>query len=69
MEKKGLIIRKPVEYDARLKRLVLTDKALALHVAISSYIDQTEARIIKDFSPAELELLQSFLHRMKVNLE
>ncbi len=69
MEKKGLIIRKPVEYDARLKRLVLTDKALALHVAISSYIDQTEDRIIKDFSPAELELLQSFLHRMKVNLE
>ena len=69
MKKKGLIIRESVDYDARLKKLVLTDKALALHVAITSYINRTEDRIIKGFSQDEIELLQSFMHRMKTNLE
>ncbi len=69
MEEKGLVERHPVEQDARLKHLVLTEKALEMHVAIISHIDHVESKLVGDFSEEELELLQSLLQRMKNNLE
>ena len=40
MERNGFIIRQPVDYDARLKKLVLTEKAVALHKQIEKNITQ-----------------------------
>ena len=48
MEKNGFLLREPVAYDARLKKLVLTPKALAVHEGVISRIRATEARITKD---------------------
>ena len=36
MEKNGFLLREPVAYDARLKKLVLTPKALAVHEGVIS---------------------------------
>ena len=43
MERKGLIERAQVSHDARLKRLVLTDKAAALLDGAERYIREMEA--------------------------
>ena len=43
MEKNGFLLREPVAYDARLKKLVLTPKALAVHEGVISRIRATEA--------------------------
>ena len=51
MEKNGFLLREPVAYDARLKKLVLTPKALAVHEGVISRIRATEARITKDVTP------------------
>ena len=42
MEQHGLLRREPVPHDGRLKRLVLTDKALALDARIVQKIRSTE---------------------------
>ena len=45
MEKNGLIERKPVERDKRLKKIVLTDKAIAMHDEVCRAIDGVEEEI------------------------
>ena len=45
MEKNGLIERKPVERDGRLKKIVLTDKAIAMHDEVKASIDSVERGI------------------------
>lgn len=45
MEKNGLIERKPVERDGRLKKIVLTDKAIAMHDEVQESIDSVEREI------------------------
>ncbi len=42
MEQHGLLRREPVPHDGRLKRLVLTDKALALDARIKQKLRETE---------------------------
>ena len=45
MEKKDLLVRVPMENDARLKRIILTPKALSLSKDIHQYFAQTERKI------------------------
>lgn len=45
MEKNGLIERKPVERDGRLKKIVLTDKAVVMHDEVQESIDSVEREI------------------------
>ena len=45
MEKNGLIERKPVERDGRLKKIVLTDKAIVMHDEVQESIDSVEREI------------------------
>lgn len=69
MEQKGFIERQAVPQDARLKKLVLTDKAMSLHQAIVKEIDKFENDLKEGFSEEELELFLSFIDRMKNNLK
>jgi len=55
MEKNGLITREPVDYDARLKKLVLTPLAMEAHKAISSAIEQNERDILSCLTSEEQE--------------
>ena len=69
MEKNGLIYRVSVENDARLKKIVLTDKAVEIHKAIIHDIDEREKRLIKGISDEELNTFFSVIDKIKANLE
>ena len=68
MEKNGLLRREPVEYDARLKKLVLTPKALALHECITARIRAVEAQAVRGVDPGRLEVFFSVLDQVRGNL-
>lgn len=69
MEKNGLIIRESVDYDARLKKLVLTPKAKALHERVMREFDAIEARLSKDLTEAELNAFYSTMEKIRKNIE
>ena len=69
MEKNGLVRRESVPQDARLKKLVLTPKAVALHADIHARIDEMEARLTRDVSREEVEQFCATLEKFQRNLE
>lgn len=69
MEKKGLIERESVSNDARLKKLVLTPKALALHRQITEDIENTEKILLNGFTQEEVDRTLSYIKRMKENMK
>jgi DNA-binding MarR family transcriptional regulator len=69
MEKNGLIIRISVEHDARLKKIVLTEKARNLHALIVNEIKNTESMIIDGIQEQDVRTFFSVVERMKLNLE
>lgn len=68
MEKNGLIYREEVPYDARLKRIVMTEKAVSLEASVRREIDLTEEQISRGFSEEELHTLVQMLSRIRDNL-
>jgi len=69
MERKGLIERAQVSHDARLKRLVLTDKAAALLDGAERDIREMEARLTAGLSEEDVEHLKRCLDQMLQNLD
>ena len=68
IEKNGFIERRSVESDARLKRIVLTDKALEISDRIKSDLDDFEKRLEDGISEAELSVFFSVLDRVNRNI-
>lgn len=68
MVEKGLIIRESVPEDARLKKLTLTPKAVALAKEMEHNREVVEAQIVKGFSEEELEQFYSYIERIKKNV-
>ena len=68
MVNKGLIERKNVSSDARLRKLVLTDKAVAMVEHMRRYEAQIEEQLLKGFSENEREQLVSYIQRIKDNI-
>ncbi len=69
MEKNGLIERTSVDYDARLKKIKLTDKAIEIHKRILKNIDSCEKEISHGISREELNVFFSVIDKIKANLE
>ena len=69
MEKNGMVIRSSVESDARLKKITLTPKAIALHESIISGIQKTEEIISKGLTPKEKEAFLLTCQKIRENLE
>lgn len=69
MVQKGLILRSPVEHDARLKKLTLTEKALEIDRQVEKNIADTEKRLTEGFTQEELEQLEEYLHRLTENIK
>lgn len=65
----GFITREPVDYDARLKKLVLTDKAREVFKIMRNDRATLESQMLKGFSDEEKAQLRSFLKRLSSNLE
>jgi MarR family transcriptional regulator, repressor for mepA len=69
MEKNEYITRESVPYDARLKKIVLTEKGRDIHNHIMNEIDKFEKRITQNISDEELEMFAKILDKFKKNLE
>ncbi len=69
MEQNGFIKRVSVESDARLKRIILTDKAIQIHQNIMNDITNREKRMRKGFTDSEIETFLSMINRFITNLE
>ena len=69
MEQKGFLIRESVAYDARLKKLVLTEKGRRIHEMIESRITDTEEKLASGLSGEEKETLFLLLEKLRRNLE
>lgn len=65
----GFIERKPVDYDARLKKLVLTEKAMEVFKIMRNDRATLEDQMLKGFSDEEKKQLRVFLKRLSSNLE
>ncbi len=68
MEKKGLIERKSVPHDARLKKLTLTKKAEKISRKRIVDFKAFERLLTKGLTGEELDFLHSCIQKMKNNL-
>lgn len=68
MEQKGLILRQNVESDARLKRLVLTEKALEIHNVIETELDEIDVKLTEGISDEDMRVFMRVVDRMTENL-
>ena len=68
MEKKGLIKREIVDNDARLKRIVLTKKALELRKEIEKAVKKVEKQALEGITKEELETFVNLAKKMSANL-
>ena len=69
MERDGLILRKSVARDARLKQLKLTDRAIERHYEIECRIEMMEERLTRGINEKEMEIFYSVVDRMKENMK
>lgn len=69
MVRKGYIEREPVDYDARLKKLVLTEKSLAVLENMRAGRAEFEKTLTKGFSDAEKDNLRQYIARLTENIK
>ena len=69
MEKNGFITRESVESDARLKKIVLTEKAVRVHTLIAEDIERRESRLRRGVQEGELTAFFAVMKKLIKNME
>ena len=69
MERNGLIIRKALDRDARLKRILMTEEALQNHRRVEEHMDWMDERMLRGLEPDEIRELYRMLGVIFRNLE
>lgn len=69
MEKNGLLYREKCDYDARLKRIKLTDAALKIHEAHERHIESFEHALREGVSDEELKSFFEIIGKISANAE
>ncbi len=69
MEQNGFVERVSVPYDARLKKIVLTDKAVKIHKTVIKDIEKREQRLRKGISQSEIQSFLNTLGKLSANME
>ena len=69
MEKKDLITRESISRDARLKRLVLTDRGKAMNRKILEGFDKMELLLKTDIPQEKLDVFHEVVEQVKTNIE
>lgn len=69
MEKKGLIVRTPVAYDKRIKKITLTHKARQICDENYKRILVTENKLSQGFTKEELQLFLQLISKLEHNIE
>ena len=68
MEKKGFVARQSVEHDARLKKVVLTEKGIQSHETMEALIESLDMSLVEGITDGELEVFYSVIEKLKENL-
>lgn len=68
MEKHGLLRREPVPSDARLKRLVLTEKGVQLQIVTTENFVRMEQILKEGMSPEEIDEFFGIIRRIRDNI-
>lgn len=68
LERDGLVVRECVPRDARLKKLVLTERAIQIQKVMNGKICELEAEMQKDISQEEKEMLLKLLYKIQKNV-
>ena len=68
MEKNGLIVRESVSYDNRLKKIVLTEKALKYKGQVVDDLTRLEETLVQGISQEELNMFLHVIRKMTDNL-
>ena len=69
MEKKGLITRESIPRDARLKRLVLTEKGMEFQMEIMDNFDRIQKVLRSDIPPKKMECFMEVLDMIRENAQ
>lgn len=69
MDKKGMVKRVPVDYDARLKKIVLTSKSLEFHDWVSSTVSRLHEELVDRMSDEEIETTIYLLDKLIDNIK
>jgi DNA-binding MarR family transcriptional regulator len=69
LEGNGFVARITSARDARLKQVVVTEKALALNQQLEDRISAVEAILTRDISPEEIRCFLSTVEKLKHNLK
>lgn len=69
MEQNGFIKRVSVESDARLKKIVLTEKAINIHKSVLKNINKREERLKKGLSKEEVNAFLKIADKLIANME
>ncbi len=68
MEKKGFVLRESVEHDARLKKVVLTEKGVQSHEMLENLIENLDMSLAKGITDEELSVFYSVVGKLTENL-
>ena len=68
MENNALIIRKPTENDARLKKIIITDKALEYKEIVMNDLRNFEKTLVAGLSEEEIDSFLKTIEKMINNL-
>lgn len=69
LEKEGLVERKSVSNDARLKKVIATEGAKMINEACKKEIDAFAEKLISGINPKDLDTFASVLSMMKTKTE
>ena len=69
MEKNGLILRESVPYDARLKKITLTQKALDVQAVVIDAFKRFEETMKQNITQEELDVFFTVLDKINNNME
>ena len=68
MERKGYIARESVEHDARLMKVVLTEKGIRNQEMLEDLVESLDTRLVDGITDEELYVFYSVIEKLKRNL-
>lgn len=68
MEKNELIVRETTESDTRLKKIILTEKALEMNQSVAEEITALEQKVIAGISKEELDTFFQVMEKVTQNI-
>lgn len=68
MEKNGLLLRETAESDTRLKKIILTDKALEVNQSAAEEILELESKILTGVTQEELTAFFQVIEKVNQNI-